>query len=425
MTEQGGLKMYRFPDTAGWKIAFCVYFFVMLLVARDTMIAGAILTTEVAQVVSLGLMILGGVTFLIVNRKHIMEILQDKRMLAIAISTVVILLPMLVKRDWQLMYFSVLMCLYFAVFLTFFMSYQEIAKVYVLIISFLSVYSLFANYILKPLAVDGVFSAPIFINSAGIEHYNFGLCFERAWSWYNRNYGLFREPGVYQFFILISLLLNNYCVKWKSGRSLLLVNILMAITMLSTYATGGVIELALFLTVLFIDKKYYKDKTVRNLTIVLLLLVLAFSLWSIITENNFYFLARSMIVKLFNFDPQSSGGARYDAIFTDAKIFIDNPIFGEKLAAVMHAVDHNTTSTMLMFAIFGIFGGLFHVAGWVALVWEKERKVWVNLALLLILFMSFNTQNLIADVFFWLFPMMALVERGLPLLKCERIRRKA
>jgi len=30
--------------------------------------------------------------------------------------------------------------------------------------------------------------------------------------------------------------------------------------------------------------------------------------------------------------------------------------------------------------------------------------------------MSFNTQNLIANVYFWLFPMMALVERGLPML---------
>ena len=36
------------------------------------------------------------------------------------------------------------------------------------------------------------------------------------------------------------------------------------------------------------------------------------------------------------------------------------------------------------------------------------------LALLLVLFASFNTQNLIADVFFWLFPVMAVVERVLP-----------
>ena len=40
----------------------------------------------------------------------------------------------------------------------------------------------------------------------------------------------------------------------------------------------------------------------------------------------------------------------------------------------------------------------------------------VSLVLLVVLFMSFNTQNLIANIYFWLFPMMALVERGMPLL---------
>ena len=37
-----------------------------------------------------------------------------------------------------------------------------------------------------------------------------------------------------------------------------------------------------------------------------------------------------------------------------------------------------------------------------------------KLVLLVVLFASFNTQNLIADVFFWLFPVMAVVERVLP-----------
>ena len=60
-----------------------------------------------------------------------------------------------------------------------------------------------------------------------------------------------------------------------------------------------------------------------------------------------------------------------------------------------------------------------NVAAWIALVWKRDRNVFGNLILLCIMFMSFNTQNLVANVFFWLFPMMALVERGLPGLKKE------
>ena len=69
-----------------------------------------------------------------------------------------------------------------------------------------------------------------------------------------------------------------------------------------------------------------------------------------------------------------------------------------------------------MFAIGGIAGGVLNVTAWVALLWERRRGVFGNLVLLLILFLSFNTQNLIANVYFWLFPMMALTERGLPML---------
>jgi len=50
------------------------------------------------------------------------------------------------------------------------------------------------------------------------------------------------------------------------------------------------------------------------------------------------------------------------------------------------------------------------------LAWKKERSVLMNLFLLVILFLPFNTQNVIHDMFFWLFPVMALVERGLPLI---------
>jgi len=86
---------------------------------------------------------------------------------------------------------------------------------------------------------------------------------------------------------------------------------------------------------------------------------------------------------------------------------------------VLYSVENNTTSTMLMFAIFGILGGVLHTLSWAALVWEKDKKLWTKLVLLLILFMSFNTQNLIADLFFWLFPMMALTEKCLNLKKKE------
>ena len=79
--------------------------------------------------------------------------------------------------------------------------------------------------------------------------------------------------------------------------------------------------------------------------------------------------------------------------------------------------DLGAASTTIMLATTGIFGGLLHIVSWFALAWSRERKVWVNLALALILFMSFNTQNLTWDIFLWLLPVMALLEKGIPFVQ--------
>ena len=98
------------------------------------------------------------------------------------------------------------------------------------------------------------------------------------------------------------------------------------------------------------------------------------------------------------------------------EFFLKHPVLGAKIAPVLHGTNHNTSSTLILYAILGIFGGTVNVAAWIALLWKRERNWFANLILLGVFFMSFNTQNLVADVFFWLFPTMALVERGLPVL---------
>ena len=76
---------------------------------------------------------------------------------------------------------------------------------------------------------------------------------------------------------------------------------------------------------------------------------------------------------------------------------------------------------MILYAILGFVGGSLNVITWIVFVWEKSRKNWINISFVLIMLMAINTQNLVPDIFFWLFPMMALVERGLPLLQMKKV----
>ena len=414
------MKYYRFPENRAARFLIGAFLFAMLYLARDTLVTSSILGFNKAQYLMLGLIVAAGGIFLVYNRRNLKDIVLDRRMLVILAATVIVLLPMLVKRDWQRMYFSILICIYFAVFLSFFLSYREAARYYVGILSVLGVWSILALWVLRPLLVDtGIWIPPVFENQLGVVFYNFGLSFVSDNYVKTRNFGIFREPGVYQFFLILALYLNNFTVQWKRQRTLWLHNLILAAAMLTTLSTAGVAALALLAVVVFLEKKLYRNKWVW-LGILVIAIVLAVIVAVIVAEQGeLYWELYSMV--LGKFQPgEDSAVERLDAVFADLRIFLRHPLVGDKLSEVLYSAANNTTSTLILYAGLGILGGTLNVAAWIALVWEKKRSVWANLALLAVLFLSFNTQNLIADVFFWLFRVMALTERTVPGLRRKK-----
>ena len=406
-------------ETKAGKAAFGIFLFAMLLLARDTLVTSCILGFTKSQFLMLGLICMFGLAFLMKNRRELKSILLDRRMAVVLVAAVLILLPMLIKGDWQMMYFSILICLFFAIFLSYFTTVEETAKYYVMILTALGCYSILATYVLKN--VGQQMAVPVFENSNGWTFYNFGLAYVVTWESWNRNFGIFREPGVYQFFVLLALYLNNYAVCWKKQWQLWLVNGLLALTMVTTFAVGGFIEMGLFALFLYFDKRYYRHKAGKLVGICVLAAMAAVIVHILLQLKSPYF-GQTVYYEFYDMflrltTDSDSLVDRLSAIFTNLRLFLQNPLFGDTIANVLHGTNHNTSSTLILYAVLGILGGTLNVAAWAALAWKKERHLIGNLVLLVILFMSFNTQNLVADVFFWLFPFMALIQRGLPLLK--------
>lgn len=408
------MKRYAMMENRWGRALFGLFLFAMLLLNRDTLITSCILGFTRSQFLMLGLICLFAFGFLIYNRRRWKEILTDKRMLMLVLSALLVLMPMLGKQDWQMMYFSVLICLFFAVFLTFFLSWQETAKYYVLILTALGAYSLVGMYVLKPLAMAGRISAPMFVNSAGMEFLNFGLTFVVPDEFWHRNFGIFREPGVYQFFVILAIYLTHYGIRWNRGWSKWLTTGMLTAILLSTFAIGGFIELALLTVFVYFDQRYYRTKVGKALgvaAIAAMAAVIAHIISEIHTpyfEHTVYYEFYDMFRRLTT--DSDSLVDRFSAIFVSAGLFLKSPVFGDTIANVLHGTAHNTSSTLILFAVLGVLGGALNVAAWMALLWKRERNVIGNLLLMVILFMSFNTQNLIADIFFWLFPYMALTE---------------
>ena len=413
------MKRYSFPDKKVYQVLFVLFLFCMLMTSRDTMFCLHLLGFYRTQLVVVLLLAAVGILFLWVQRKNLREIFTDGRMGLILGAAVLMLLPMLVKRDWQLMYFSILLNICAAIFLTYFVSLEQTAKCYVVILTGLSAFSVLATYFLRILPDRGLLPVPVFDNGR-VDFYNFFLSIVPIDYVKNRNFGIFREPGVHQFFLLLGLFLNNYTAQWKKSWQLWTVNAVLGFTMLSTFATGGLIEMGLLVIFLFWDKKWYRDKRARYAAYGVILALCVAVAVILIQKNSLYY---ELIGVFGKFKDSDSGSSRLDSIYMDLQFFLHHPIFGERLSTVLHGVADNTSSTMIQYAAFGAVAGSLHVAAWGFLAWDRKRNILGNLLLLLILFMSFNTQNLIWDLFFWLFPVMALTERGLPLLS-ERRRKK-
>ena len=417
------MKQYPFLTNRAAKTAFALFLVAMLFLSRDTLFSSCLMGFAKSQILMLGLIVLLGAAFLWANRKEIPFLLKDRRMIVLIASALILVLPMVLKQDWQLMYFSILLCVLTAVFLTYFTTGREVAKYYVVILVTLGLYSLLATYGLKPLARAEIISPRIFYNSQDFKFLDFGFTYAVYSRLWHRNFGIFREPGVYQFFILLAVYLNNYRVDWDRQWKLWLCNVALAVTMISTFALGGFAELGLFVVFLFFDKKWYRAKWGKWVCIAMpVLLIVAAGLFFYRMklpdfEKTIFFELYDMFIRLTT--DSDSMMDRRDAIVVNLQFFTKHPLAGDTIANVLHGTNHNTSSTLLLYAILGVFGGTLHVASWVALAWKRERNLFGNLILLMILFMSFNTQNLVANVFFWLFPMMALVERGLPGLKKE------
>lgn len=419
------MTYYRFPDNKLVKLCFPLALLILQMVARSTMYTSTFLGFTLSQAVMIGTIVLIGFTFLAVNRKNLKAVLTDRRMLLFGMAAMVILLPMLVKGDWQLMYFTILLSWFFAIFLTYFTTVEELGKYYVLILTALSALSLVGLFVLKPMVHMGWIPGNPFDSPGGWHMFNFGLTFvcDKNLHMVNalRNFGIFREPGLFQTFLFVAIQLNNYTVNWDKPWKMWAVDAVLFMTLLTTFATGGVLALGIYIVFLFFDKGLYRVRRMQILAAAVVAVGMLLLVYALRKGGSWAYELIGMVEKFvyrsYSFD------ARIESVVADAELFVSHPILGADMNEVVYAVPNNTATSAILFAVFGIVGGCVHVLSWAALAWRKERHWMMNVILMVILFIPFNTQNVMHDMFFWLFPAMALAQWCLTRLNMMKMKK--
>lgn len=407
------MNRFPFPNAKKWRVFFALYLFLLVYFTRDSQAGLYLLGFTKAQILSFAVTGLTGIVFLFFNRKHLSAILCNGRIPLALLFSLTVLVPMIWKRDWQLMYISMVYCILAAVLISYFASLEQTARAYVLLFSFLGAYSLLCTYILRIPADRGILVPPVFENSFQARFYNYLLCFVSVTYAKSRNFGIFREPGVYQFFLFLALYLNNYQASWKREATMWLLNGILALTMFSTFSTAGVAVTVVFLLVLLFEKKVFSAPLGRKLGILAAAALLVLAGYLVIARPPLYTQLQLMIEKLFT--SNNSLNDRVDCILFNLYVIQWHPLKGRTLAYVLETVTHNTSSSTILFAVLGIFFGWLNLFGWVTLVFRGRGSVPAKLISLAALAVAFNSENLITNPIFWLFPILCLTEGLLPL----------
>lgn len=401
-------KRYPFPQKKVFQVLFGLYLFSILYFCRVSQVSYYLLGFYKSQFLSLSITLLALLVFLIYQRKHLLQIVFNYRIALAILFAAAILIPMCVKKDWQMMYFSILLSILMGVFFSYFVSCAQAGKGFCVVMATLAAYSLAAFFALRPLADRGILAPPVFVNAYGGEFYNYLLAFVPKTLVRDRNFGIFREPGVYQFFLFLALYLCFYHVRWEKQTSMWVCGGILCLTLLSTFSTGAIAAMAVLLLTVYFEKKLYRSSLGKLLTALVLGLGIAFLAYLFIRKPPLYATLLYMFQKVTPGNP--SFDDRFESIHVNLHLLSFRPKVGRDVSYVLEIIADNTSSTTILFAILGIFSGWLHVIAWLCLVLRGKGHIVTKFLCLLALAVTFNTQNLISDPYFWIFPIMALIE---------------
>ena len=191
-----------------------------------------------------------------------------------------------------------------------------------------------------------------------------------------RNYGMYWEPGAYQTFLNLAILLEALSEKPSKKKIYVL-----AITVLTTLSTTGYIALCVIaLTVITARKKYARQLWITVATGV----VLGFVLFGFV-QRYYPAIASNVFGKITGFIEndfevsQGSASTRYYAVMKPWEIYLGHPFWGVgyiqlKQMAYQYTFGINTCTFVNWFAINGTIYGLIMWGGYIRFCLGLARK---------------------------------------------------
>lgn len=330
--------------------------------------------------------------------------LNLKKMLVFLFMSILLMLNKVLTSDSSNFTFMLIILIAIAFIFSELFSLDKFINYFTNIMIFLCVYSLLATYL--AISFPTIFSKlfpSIYHSIKNMYFLDMGLCFvyipEHGMQF--RNYSVFSEPGVFQFYILLSLILDIWYLKRIKYQNLRLV--VYFVTLLSTFSTAGLIIGSLVYAYYLFFSSINTRELKMNLSIIFFIFITIFTVEYLVP--GLFDLLKNSFSKLFGV---SIGGSKYSRIGSLIAYFtawLERPFFGwgyesgirdiGEMFLSKYTID-NTNTIFTNLGLYGIFyGGVYLVLFCKFFISKLNTKLITRIVALIAMMLSINNERFI------------------------------
>ncbi|PGY13296.1 hypothetical protein [Bacillus cereus] len=354
---------------------------------------------KVSFVIITGILLVGYIGK-VLNNKEDIKISGKKFIVALALMGI-LLLNKLITNDPSYFYFFLAMTICLAYFISELYNFEKFLEAYSKVMAFLCMFSLITTYaiIFFPTPFMGIF--PTIEHNPGnyiMKFIDVGLSFVYIpdYGMQYRNYSIFREPGVFQFYINLALIFELWFKNEKIKKSRLVVYY---ITLISTFSTTGLIIGLVILFTYIVTNTQSNSNKIR--------FIIGISIFLLIFTVMYYkipFIQENFDGAFDKFNGGESSTARTASLIAYLVAWLNKPIIGwgytggvyEAGNLYLHEYTQDNTNTIVTnFAFFGLIYGLIYQLLLVKFVNLSKQTLVIRIVMFIVLMLAINSQKFI------------------------------
>lgn len=317
-----------------------------------------------------------------------------------------IIFTIILNNDYSGGYFLIILIIITSFFFNSIIKRKFFYTIFIFFSLFISTFSIVSRliYVIDPIFIETNFL--VVTNSENVSFYNLFFSFLVNYVEYFRIFGIYREPGVFAFILIISLIFNLFFFKFKYH---LLINLILLTGIILTGSTPGYLSMGIILFA-YLYNYLNSLKKVRFIYIFLVPLISFFTF--------FYF--SEVILEAFSkisFE-NSSLVIRFFSILSNFQVGLSNPIYGMgiktglgdlyrsllslNLSNFSYSSIDNTSTHGAMFATFGILFPVLFITLNFRFSFSFSKNYFVSALIFLAILFSLNSQLYLYSEFSYL-----------------------